>query len=190
MPDRDGCGWWPPFHSLANATQGVAPCWPLRWVVHGSGGGPDYEAHGARIRLVASLTSQAPRRVSGRQCRDSRRWRDHCNGPDCAAVMKTMSTGSCTYLARVSNIRPQRRRLQTLSKRSTGERAAGSPVEDAGAEGDSRKQREEEQNEKKKNTSPGRMLQRARHGELVERTSVPRVFSRSPCDREQAKKQI
>jgi hypothetical protein len=35
-------------------------------------------------------------------------------------------------------------------------RAAGLPVEDAGAEGDSRKQREEEQKQNNKNISSGR----------------------------------
>jgi hypothetical protein len=53
-----------------------------------------------------------------------------------------------------------------------------SPVEDAGAEGDSRKQREEEQKQKQQEYFVVRGLT-ARHDELVERTSVPRVFSRS-----------
>jgi hypothetical protein len=55
----------------------------------------------------------------------------------------------------------------------------GLPAEDAGAEGDSRKQREEEQKQNNKNISSGDALFSARSGELVERTSVPRVFSRS-----------
>jgi len=43
---------------------------------------------------------------------------------------------------------------------------AGSPVEDAGAEGDSRKQREEEQKQNNKNISPCDTLFRVRMGEL------------------------
>src|SRR5687768_10376234 len=49
---------------------------------------------------------------------------------------------SCALHYRVSNIRAQCRRLATH---------AGLPVEDAGAEGDSRKQREEEQKQNNKN---------------------------------------
>ena len=64
--------------------------------------------------------------------------------------------------------------------------SSGRPVEDAGAEGDSRKQREEEQNQKNKNTSSCEDPKRTRTDELVERTSVPRVFSRSSWPEEDA----
>jgi hypothetical protein len=54
---------------------------------------------------------------------------------------------SCAMHHRVSNIRAQCRRIATH---------AGLPVEDAGAEGDSRKQREEEQKQNNKNISSRR----------------------------------
>ena len=58
---------------------------------------------------------------------------------------------------------------------------AGRPGEDAGAEGDSRKQREEEEKQNNKNISSCEALIEQATASWVERTSVPRVFSRSPC---------
>ena len=64
---------------------------------------------------------------------------------------------------------------------------AGRPGEDAGAEGDSRKQHQEEKKQNKKNISSGNDFalssDRGWSGRAswVERSSVPRVFSRSPC---------
>ena len=128
-----------------------------------------HQRHAGQSAVVAAAT------VSGslRERRVDMRHRDQCWPEHCRAFERSSRYRSVVALCadRVSNIRPQCRRSAT---HRTGDR-----VEDAGAEGDSRKQREEEQKQNNKNISSGETPLRARHDELVERTSVPRVFSRS-----------
>jgi hypothetical protein len=95
----------------------------------------------------------------------------------------TLLIRSCIRRDRGPNIRPTSRTCDAfwvaslVERRATGRRRGGG--------GGFEEQREEEQNEKNKNTSSCGD-RKTRNDELVERTSVPRVFYRSACveDRE------